>query len=97
VPTLILAGAKDAIVPEDALARTADLLPRGKLVVWPDVGHSPQVESPDAFVRLLASRRSLLDRARTWLWRAGRRLSGAPPPLAGGSSKTSGRPERGEA
>ena len=71
VRTQILAGAKDALVPAAALDETARLLPRGRLVIWPDVGHSPQVERPDEFVRLLqaTARRSLRMRLRTWLWR----------------------------
>jgi 3-oxoadipate enol-lactonase len=77
VPTLILAGGKDALVPVAALEETAELLPRGRLMVWPDVGHSAQVERPDAFVGLLeeAARRSLLMRVWTWLWLARRHLA----------------------
>ena len=41
VPTTVLAGGKDALVPAAALQQTAQLLPRGELVVWSDVGHSP--------------------------------------------------------
>jgi len=33
----------------------ARLLPSGDLVVWPDAGHSPQLERPDQFVALLAA------------------------------------------
>jgi len=72
VPTLVLAGGKDRLIPVAALEETAELLPRGRLVVWPEVGHSPQVERPDAFVDLLqvAARRSLVTRISTWLWLA---------------------------
>jgi hypothetical protein len=44
------------------------------------VGHSPQVERPDEFVRLLvaAARRSPLMRLRTWWWRL-RHSKGSPP------------------
>jgi pimeloyl-ACP methyl ester carboxylesterase len=83
VPTLILAGGRDELVPRAALEEMARLLPRGRLKVWPDVGHSAQVERPDAFVRLLerAARRSPIMWARTWLWRAGRVLGrGAAAP-----------------
>jgi pimeloyl-ACP methyl ester carboxylesterase len=54
-PTLIIAGARDAIVPVLALEETVRLLPRGELEVWPDTGHVPQLSAPDTFVeRLLA-------------------------------------------
>jgi 3-oxoadipate enol-lactonase len=53
VPTLIFAGGKDALVPMTALQQMVQLLANGRLVVWPEVGHSPQVERPDAFVRRL--------------------------------------------
>jgi pimeloyl-ACP methyl ester carboxylesterase len=72
VRTLIVAGGKDVLVPEAALAAMAEVLPRGKLLVWPEVGHSPQVERPDEFARLLLkfARRSPVMWLRTWLWRA---------------------------
>jgi 3-oxoadipate enol-lactonase len=81
VRTLVLAGGKDVLVPATALEQMAQRLPRGRLVVWPDVGHSPQVERPDDFVRLLvtSARRSRVMRLRTWLWRLRRPLSGSQP------------------
>ena len=81
VPTLILAGGKDVLVPAAALEEMAQLLPRGRLMVWPEVGHSPQVERPDEFVRLLvtSARRSPVMRLRTWLWRLRRPLNGSLP------------------
>lgn len=71
VPTLVLAGGKDVLVPAAALQQLAELLPRSELLVWPEVGHSPQVERPDEFVRLLvaSARRSPVMRLRTWWWR----------------------------
>jgi pimeloyl-ACP methyl ester carboxylesterase len=75
VPTVILWGAKDVLVPRAGLEKMAALLPAGELVVWPDAGHSPQLERPDDFVALLvASARRvlgkrlgmLLIRARKW-------------------------------
>ncbi|MFL5298898.1 MAG: alpha/beta fold hydrolase [Anaeromyxobacteraceae bacterium] len=78
IPTLIVAGGKDGLVPQAALEEMANQLPRGRLVVWPDVGHSAQVERPDEFMGLLVegARRSYVMRARTWLWRARRSLAG---------------------
>jgi branched-chain amino acid transport system permease protein len=80
VPTVVLAGGKDVLVPAAATQELAALLPRGELRVWPEVGHSPQLERPDEFLALLVAgaRRSPLMRLRTWWWRAWRRLRGLP-------------------
>lgn len=74
VPTVILWGARDVLVPRAALQKMARLLPRGELRVWPDVGHSPQLERPDRFVALLAEspRPHLGKRLRLLLGRAAR-------------------------
>jgi pimeloyl-ACP methyl ester carboxylesterase len=76
VPTVIVWGARDVLVPRAGLEKMARLLPRGELVVWPDAGHSPQLERPDQFVALLAAvsaprllgkrLRRLLGRAKRW-------------------------------
>src|SRR5882762_3212230 len=74
IPTTILWGARDVLVPRAGLEKMARLLPSGDLVVWPDAGHSPQLERPDAFVALLApsARRVLAERLRLLLGRAKR-------------------------
>jgi pimeloyl-ACP methyl ester carboxylesterase len=75
VPTVILWGEKDTLVPRAGLDKMAQLLPAAELVVWPDTGHSPQLEKPDEFVALLASSRrgvlarrlrGLVERAKRW-------------------------------
>lgn len=78
LPTTVLAGEADTLVPPEASRKTAGLIPRAQLLVWPQVGHSPQMERPDAFVLLLvvAARRSLRARLQTWLWLLRRRLFG---------------------
>jgi hypothetical protein len=43
------------LVPRTGLEKLAALLPSGELVVWPDAGHSPQLERPDDFMALLAA------------------------------------------
>ncbi len=53
VPVLILWGRKDFLIPYAGLKRTASNLPQGQLVTWPDVGHVPQLEQPERFIRLL--------------------------------------------
>ena len=74
VPTVILWGARDVLVPRAGLEKMAGLLPSGELVVWTDAGHSPQLERPDRFVALLAmsARRLLGKRLRLLLGRARR-------------------------
>jgi pimeloyl-ACP methyl ester carboxylesterase len=78
VPTVVLWGARDVLVPRAGMEKLAGLLTRGELVVWPEVGHSPQIERPDQFVALLAAsaRRPLDKRLRVWLG-AARRWCGA--------------------
>jgi len=75
VPTVILWGEKDTLVPRAGLDKMAQMLPAAELVIWPDTGHSPQLERPDEFVALLASSRRgllarrlrvLLERAKRW-------------------------------
>ena len=47
-PTLILWGEQDAIVPLDIGRRLHQVMPNSRLVVFPDTGHIPQEEQPDA-------------------------------------------------
>jgi branched-chain amino acid transport system permease protein len=69
VPTRILAGRRDALVSLESLESLATALPRATLDVWDDVGHSPQLEAPEAFTHWLArARPTLLDRLRA-AWR----------------------------
>lgn len=74
VPTVVLWGAGDVLVPRAGLEEMARLVPCGELVVWPDAGHSPQLERPDQFVALLVlwARRLRGKRLRLWLGRATR-------------------------
>jgi pimeloyl-ACP methyl ester carboxylesterase len=82
VPTVVLAGGKDELVPAAAPQQLAEGLPRSELLVWPEVGHSPQLERPEEFVALLvaAARRSPLMRLRTWWWRLRHRERSVTPP-----------------
>jgi pimeloyl-ACP methyl ester carboxylesterase len=54
VPVRILAGRRDAIIPLPSLEWLARALPRARLDVWDDVGHSPQLERPAEFTGWLA-------------------------------------------
>jgi len=55
-PVLVLRGGRDALV-GDALAQAtlaAYGAHRARIVIWEDVGHSPQIEAPEQFAQLLA-------------------------------------------
>ena len=49
VPTLLVAGEHDAFFSPPALAEVAAAIPRARLHVFPNAGHSPYWETPDAF------------------------------------------------
>ncbi len=53
-PTLIVWGENDHLVPVRDADVYAELIPGSRKVVFPDTGHIPQVERPDAFNALLA-------------------------------------------
>lgn len=58
VPTLILAGAADSIVPRRRAEFLAGMMPHGCLEVIAGAGHLPQLEQPEAVTRAL---RTFLD------------------------------------
>jgi pimeloyl-ACP methyl ester carboxylesterase len=47
VPTLLIAGEKDANAPLKTMQRMADAIPGARLAVIEGVGHCPQLERPD--------------------------------------------------
>jgi pimeloyl-ACP methyl ester carboxylesterase len=51
VPTLVVWGAKDRLVTVRKAPRTAQLLPRGRLLVLPNTGHVAQMERPGTVAR----------------------------------------------
>lgn len=54
-PVLVLWGRKDPIISEAMARETAAAFPRSRLQIMEHVGHSPLVEDPAGFVRLLAA------------------------------------------
>ncbi|HEY2003988.1 MAG TPA: alpha/beta hydrolase [Candidatus Saccharimonadia bacterium] len=52
IPMLIIAGAKDAIVPRRRLERLVTLMPKGSILVMPDQGHLAPIERPAATATL---------------------------------------------
>ena len=55
VPTLVLWGKQDRILPPDEGFRLATEIPVARLVVLPDTGHIPQEETPEQFSRAVSS------------------------------------------
>jgi pimeloyl-ACP methyl ester carboxylesterase len=53
VPTMIVWGELDAIIPVSHAHAAHEAIPGSRLEVIPGVGHFPQVEHPDVFVDLL--------------------------------------------
>ena len=53
VPTLILTGAHDRIVPPRRAEFLAGLMPQGCLEIIPEAGHLPQLEQPEAVTEVL--------------------------------------------
>lgn len=53
VPTLVLQGEQDSLVSQEAVRRTVAGIAGARLEVVPGVGHSPQAENPEDFVRRL--------------------------------------------
>jgi pimeloyl-ACP methyl ester carboxylesterase len=53
VPTLILVGEADTIVPRRRAEFLAGMMPQGCLEVIPESGHLPQLEQPEAVTRAL--------------------------------------------
>lgn len=54
VPTLLVWGERDAIIPAAHANSAHDLLPGSRLEVFPGAGHFPHVQQPDRFVAVLA-------------------------------------------
>jgi pimeloyl-ACP methyl ester carboxylesterase len=50
LPTLVITGDDDRIIPTDSSIRLAEALPNAGLVVIENCGHIPHEECPDAFL-----------------------------------------------
>lgn len=53
IPTLIVWGAHDGIIPVEHAHLAHELIPNSRLEILEDVGHFPHVESPDRFNEVL--------------------------------------------
>lgn len=54
VPTLVISGANDIIVPKEFSRSLADAIPGSQYLCIPECGHWPFIEKPDIFVRSVA-------------------------------------------
>ncbi len=54
VPTLVIWGDQDQVLPSSHLASAAQVFPHARTVLLPDTGHLPQVERPEEFTRLVS-------------------------------------------
>jgi pimeloyl-ACP methyl ester carboxylesterase len=64
-PTLIVWGARDALLPRADQEAMAAEIPGARLVVYPDVGHLPVIEEPE---RVAADLTALCDAVVTRYW-----------------------------
>jgi pimeloyl-ACP methyl ester carboxylesterase len=53
MPTLIIAGESDTVVPRRRAEFLAAMMPQGCLEIIPEAGHMPQLEQPEAVTRAL--------------------------------------------
>lgn len=55
VPTLVVMGADDAMIPRDRAEEVVAAVPGAELAVIPDCGHLPPIEAPEALAELLSA------------------------------------------
>lgn len=53
LPTLVVAGEEDRLIPAAGARTMAEMIPGSRLVLMPGVGHLPSLEAPADFTRLL--------------------------------------------
>ena len=53
LPTLLLRGQEDAVVPRGCIEAYQQAIPGAQVAEIPGVGHRPEIENADAFVRLV--------------------------------------------
>ena len=65
LPVLIIGGRNDHLISPEALEKAAEKFPNGRLIMWPGMGHSPQLEQPARFNKILINfiRRHSMTRA----------------------------------
>ncbi len=53
LPVLIIGGRDDHLISPEALQQAAEKFPNGRLIMWPRMGHTPHLEQPERFNRIL--------------------------------------------
>jgi pimeloyl-ACP methyl ester carboxylesterase len=53
IPTLIITGASDTLIPRRRAEFLAAMMPQGCLEIIPEAGHMPQLEQPEAVTKVL--------------------------------------------
>ncbi len=79
VPTLIVWGAQDPLIPVSHAVAAHEAMPGSRLVIFDDVGHFPHCEAPDRFVEVLIDFITSTEPARLSEARL-RELLQSPPP-----------------
>jgi pimeloyl-ACP methyl ester carboxylesterase len=54
MPTLVIWGGRDYVLPPSQAQAAVDRLPHGRLALLADCGHLPHVECPDRFATVLS-------------------------------------------
>lgn len=65
MPVLIIGGQNDPLISSEALDKAVQKIPKGRLIVWPKMGHTPQLEHPQRFINIIqkfTKRRSMASR-----------------------------------
>ena len=87
VPTFLVWGERDGVIPVAHAHRAAEALPNARLSIYPDAGHFPHHSDPDRFITELLD---FIDTTEPFehrhdLWRQ-RLVAGAPVPIAAGDA-----------
>ena len=53
VPTLVITGDGDRLIPPELSTQIAEAIPRASLTVFPEAGHLTNIEAPERFTELL--------------------------------------------
>jgi pimeloyl-ACP methyl ester carboxylesterase len=55
VPTVLLWGERDGLIPRASQEAFLELVPGARLIAYPDVGHSPNWEVPEEVAGVIVS------------------------------------------
>lgn len=78
MPSLLISGGRDSIIPASHAAEAHKIMPGSRLVIFPEAGHMPHVDEPAAFARTLSELMESTEPASITTERWGEVLRGAP-------------------